>query len=101
MEDREESTLGHWPTTHEYPDPDYAAHVTKYPWVGHESNDVELNLPDGHGVAWRDISQRSSRSNFSVALDNHLLENADAHSNLLTIVDSLDADYQTTDDAIL
>ena len=57
--------------THEYPDPDYAAHVTKYPWTeedgylpsalhGLPANSLEKNLPSagydharrfGHDVA--------------------------------------------------
>ena len=34
MEQLGQSDYGLRPTSHEYPDPDYAAHVTKYPWLG-------------------------------------------------------------------
>lgn len=36
----------------EYPDPDYAAYVTKYPWFGEEHDSVLPGLPSEPDGAW-------------------------------------------------
>ena len=53
------------PTTHEYPDPDYAAYVTKYPWTEDDGyipsalHDLpseflrETSQPGNHGDPWK------------------------------------------------
>lgn len=56
MEQPEQSEYDPMHATHEYPDPDYAAYVTKYPWreedgylpsalLGLPSESLEENLP--------------------------------------------------------
>lgn len=63
--DQPEYGLMHADAAHEYPDPDYAAYVTKYPWRGDDgylppalhglpSESLENNSrPGNHGNTWK------------------------------------------------
>lgn len=45
--------------THEYPDPDYAVYVTKYPWRQDDGylpsalHGLPLSRPEYHGTSWK------------------------------------------------
>ena len=47
---------------HEYPDPDLAAHITQYPWVGEKDNYVQLQSGNERSEYWHDGSQFGPRS---------------------------------------
>jgi len=52
MEQYGESSYDRWSPAHEYPDPDCAAYVTKYPWFGEEDDYVPPRLASGPEGAW-------------------------------------------------
>lgn len=70
MEHLDEARSDESSPTHEYPDPDCAAYVTKYPWFGAEDDYVPPRLPDGSEGAWRDthFAQRTARTRQDHAL---------------------------------
>ena len=41
------------PKPHEYPDPDYAAYVTRYPWVGEDDGYMPSGLRSQPQSSWR------------------------------------------------
>lgn len=65
MEQFGQSSYGLIPASHEYPDPDYAAHATKYPWLGDDGylpsalhglpsgSLEEIPRPGNHGSPWK------------------------------------------------
>lgn len=95
MDQSEESTYGHWPTTHQYPDPDYAAHITTYPWGGGETDYVQPYLPDEHGG-----SQGSSVSGSSAGSCMRMSEHIEDFAGLPTVGDEVDPDYQMSADIV-
>lgn len=53
MEQADDSNHDWWSPAHEYPDPDSAAYITKYPWFGEEHDYVPPPLPNGPDGAWQ------------------------------------------------
>jgi len=84
--------------THEYPDPDFAAYVTTYPWVGGDDGSVKPNTAEKYNVDWQGGSPDSSRSDPSAALDSPIEEYIDDY--LMLPAERLDPDYQTSDGTI-
>ena len=99
MEQSEESRQGSMPIAHEYPDPDHAAYLTRYPWLGGEANLIRLEAPDHQDKPWRRVSQESPRSDVSAVIDSHTGEVFKNITGFLE-ADGLDPDYQISDDAV-
>lgn len=54
-------------TTHEYPDPSYAAYANRYPWVGEDDGYMPSGLRTQRQSSWRDDSPDSDESDQSEA----------------------------------
>ena len=96
----EQSTYGAWSAVHEYPDPDYAAHVTQYPWAGDELEHVQPFSPTKYDAVCNAGSPSSSGSNHSFASDRQLTEYLDGQTGLQMVTELFDPDYQISDDPI-
>ena len=86
---------------HEYPDPDYAAYLTKYPWVGGEAGLIQLEVPDHRDEFWRRPSHDNSGSDASRAIDPHIGELTESCTGPLAEADRADPDYQVSGDIVL
>ncbi|KAL6715712.1 transcription factor TFIIIC subunit tfc4 [Lecanora helva] len=94
-------TYAFWVERHEYPDPDYAAHVTQYPWV-EETEQVQAPHPSNPSPTWEGRSSSNSDSETFVASTTGLdvfRENNDDNT-LSTNVERCDPDYETSDGAL-
>ena len=98
MDQDQESNYGVWNTVHEYPDPDYAAHVTQYPWAGSEY--IQPDSLNRYGGTWDAVSSSSSESDRSINSDRQLPEYLDGRAGLRMVPEVFDPDYQTSNDPI-
>ena len=100
MEHSEGSSYSPASTSLQYPDPDYAAHVTKYPWVEEENEPVQQSPSGEYGGDWRDDSRGSSKSSNMVMLsDKHAYQsNDDDDGGLPVDFAGAGSDYQMSDE---
>lgn len=98
MENMEESIRGSLPTIHEYPDPDYAAYVTRYPWVGDGGESGYPEPPHEPDRLWGGRSQLHDRSTLHPAEDGDSDEYVDRFPSPNKEI-TFDPDYRASDDA--
>lgn len=99
MEQDKWSSYGHLPTLHEYPDPDYAAYVTKYPWVGREDGYVPPELQDQASGIWNGASLAIDRFDRTTVRDRHVDDCSD-HLMGPDKEELFDPDYHMSEDGV-
>lgn len=86
-------------TTHEYPDPDYAAYVTKYPWARDDDDYIPSGLQRSPRRAYRDGLEGNLDSALSQVHDDTI----DALNSQYLGTDedmTIDPDYQASDNVV-
>ena len=100
MEQGEELGHGYWPTCHNYPDPDHAAYLSRYPWAGDHSNSEQTNSPIVRDNGLPSRSQNVCVSGYP-GLTNIPFTEEDVELTALRVSEEVfDPDYQISDGAV-
>ena len=92
---------GSSPPTHQYPDPDVAAHFTRYPWVGEDDGHVPSSLRNPLPNPWRSDSLNDDDHGLDpVANTDTNGQDFDDNSHLYARETSFDPDYEVSDASI-
>ena len=91
---------GSSPPIHQYPDPDVAAHFTRYPWVGEDDVYVPSSLRDWPQNPWRgDIQQDDYELGPGTTTDING-QDFDDDTHLYVRETTFDPDYEVSDASI-
>ena len=88
------------PLTHQYPDPDVAAHFTRYPWVGEDDDYVPSSLRSGPSNSWREDDRDNDHELDPVANTDVNCHDFDDDSHHYARETSFDPDYEVSDASI-
>ena len=88
------------PPTHQYPDPDVAAHFTRYPWVGEDDDYVPSSLRTRPPNTWRGDLLNNEHGLDPVANTYINGQDFDDNSHLYAQETSFDPDYEVSDASI-
>ena len=88
------------PPTHQYPDPDVAAHFTRYPWAGEDDGYVPSSLRTGPSNSWREDVLNNDHELDPVANTDVNCQDFDDNSHHYGQETSFDPDYEVSDASI-
>ena len=88
------------PPTHQYPDPDVAAHFTRYPWVGEDDGYVPSSLRTPPPNQWRGDFLHDDHGLNPVANTDMSGQDFDDKSHFYARETSFDPDYEVSDASI-
>ena len=91
---------GSSPPTHQYPDPDVAAHFTRYPWVGEDHDYVPSSLRDWPQNPWRGDIQHDDHELGPGTTTDINGQDFDDDTHLYVRETSFDPDYEVSDASI-
>lgn len=89
MEEEEEIQM------HQYPDPDYAAYITKYPWAGEDNGHISVELQSSL-VVYQDGNRGTAEDPRGLALETKADIDDLRHSEHLQHA-GIDSDYQASE----